>query len=33
VKTGKITANGVEKETIEGFSTLSAYVQQDDILF
>lgn len=32
-KTGKIMANGVEKETIAGFSSLSAYVQQDDILF
>ena len=33
VKTGRILANGVEKETIQGFSSLSAYVQQDDILF
>jgi ABC-type multidrug transport system ATPase subunit len=33
VKTGKILANGVEKETIANFSSLSAYVQQDDILF
>ena len=33
VKTGKILANGIEKETIANFSSLSAYVQQDDILF
>lgn len=32
-KDGKIMANGVEKENIPGFSSLSAYVQQDDILF
>lgn len=27
VKTGSIKANGVEKDDIEGFSSLSAYVQ------
>lgn len=32
-KTGKIMANGVERENINNFSSLSAYVQQDDILF
>jgi ATP-binding cassette subfamily G (WHITE) protein 2 len=33
-KTGKIYVNGVERDKMkEGFSALSAYVQQDDILF
>jgi ABC-type multidrug transport system ATPase subunit len=33
VKTGQIRVNGVEREKMKGFSALSAYVQQDDILF
>jgi len=32
-KTGSIKVNGIEKENIRNFSSLSAYVQQDDILF
>jgi ABC-type multidrug transport system ATPase subunit len=32
-KKGKIYINGVEREQMKGFSALSAYVQQDDILF
>ena len=32
-KTGKVMVNGVEKENIKGYSSYSAYVQQDDILF
>jgi ATP-binding cassette subfamily G (WHITE) protein 2 len=34
-KKGKVLINGVPKEDMQGgnFSALSAYVQQDDILF
>lgn len=32
-KKGKVMVNGVEKENIKGYSSYSAYVQQDDILF
>jgi len=32
-KTGKIYVNGIDREKMKGFSALSAYVQQDDILF
>ena len=32
-KTGAVKLNGVEKDQIKGFSSYSAYVQQDDILF
>ena len=32
-KTGTITVNGQPKEAIRNFSAMSAYVQQDDILF
>lgn len=33
MKRGSIRVNGAEKETIRNFSSHSAYVQQDDILF
>jgi ATP-binding cassette subfamily G (WHITE) protein 2 len=33
VKTGHILVNGREKESLKNFSSYSAYVQQDDILF
>lgn len=33
MKTGKIYVNGVDRDKMKGFSALSAYVQQDDILF
>lgn len=33
VKEGTILINGKEKETLPNFSSYSAYVQQDDILF
>ena len=33
LKTGKIYVNGVDRDKMKGFSALSAYVQQDDILF
>jgi ABC-type multidrug transport system ATPase subunit len=32
-KKGMITVNGVDKSQISNFSAISAYVQQDDILF
>ena len=32
-KTGKILVNGRDRDDIKGFTTFSAYVQQDDILF
>lgn len=32
-KKGNIYVNGVERSQMKGFSALSAYVQQDDILF
>ncbi len=32
-KTGTIRLNGVEKDKIKRFASLTAYVQQDDILF
>jgi len=32
-KNGTITVNGVDKSKISNFSAISAYVQQDDILF
>ncbi|MFS8159676.1 MAG: ABC transporter permease [Candidatus Roizmanbacteria bacterium] len=32
-KEGKVMVNGIEKENIKGYSSYSAYVQQDDILF
>ena len=32
-KTGKIMINNVDSNEVQGFSTFSAYVQQDDILF
>ena len=32
-KTGDIKVNGVDKGAIDNFSAISAYVQQDDILF
>ena len=32
-KQGSIKVNGVEKDQIRNFSSYSAYVQQDDILF
>jgi ABC-type multidrug transport system ATPase subunit len=32
-KTGNIYINGVEKDKIKNFAQISAYVQQDDILF
>lgn len=32
-KEGTIKVNGVDKEKISNFSAISAYVQQDDILF
>jgi len=32
-KTGSIMINGKPKEEINNFSSMSAYVQQDDILF
>ena len=32
-KTGDIKVNGVDKNKISNFSAISAYVQQDDILF
>jgi len=32
-KKGTITVNGVERSLMKGFSALSAYVQQDDVLF
>ena len=32
-KTGVITVNGKDKDTLHNFSAYSAYVQQDDILF
>ena len=33
VKKGEIKVNGIDKEQIQNFSAISAYVQQDDILF
>jgi len=33
VKTGVISVNGKDKDTLKNFSAYSAYVQQDDILF
>jgi ABC-type multidrug transport system ATPase subunit len=33
LKTGKIYVNGIDRDKMKGFSALSAYVQQDDILF
>jgi ABC-type multidrug transport system ATPase subunit len=32
-KKGEIFVNGVNREEVRGFSSYSAYVQQDDILF
>ena len=32
-KTGSIMVNGQDKDQIRNFSSMSAYVQQDDILF
>ena len=32
-KEGVISINGVDKDKISNFSAISAYVQQDDILF
>ena len=32
-KTGKILINGADRDTLANFSSYSAYVQQDDILF
>jgi len=32
-KTGTIKINNVDSSEVQGFSTFSAYVQQDDILF
>ena len=32
-KTGQIFVNGVDRDRVRGFSSYSAYVQQDDILF
>jgi len=32
-KTGSITVNGRDKDSLKNFSCFSAYVQQDDILF
>ncbi len=33
MKTGFIRVNDVDRDKMKGFSALSAYVQQDDILF
>jgi|TARA_B110000503_G_C7008342_1_gene354580 ABC-type multidrug transport system ATPase subunit len=32
-KTGIITVNGKDKDSLKNFSAYSAFVQQDDILF
>ena len=32
-KSGEVLVNGVNRNEIRGFATISAYVQQDDILF
>ena len=32
-KKGSITVNGVDRNKIPNYSAISAYVQQDDILF